>query len=107
MKFKSLVENILIEASKRDILISKLGVKEDQADVLSKVAGPLSVFFAYKILEMYEKEYYRDISADKQIEITSKKTAPERFALVNGSNSFTRERNKMRGIMDWIRFTNT
>lgn len=103
MKFKSLVENILIEASKRDILISKLGVKEDQADVLSKVAGPLSVFFAYKILEMYEKEYYRDISADKQIEITSKKTAPERFALVNGSNSFTRERNKMRGIMDWIR----
>ena len=53
MKFKSLLENILTEASKRDVLIGKLGVKEVEADVLSKVAGPLSVFFAYKILEKY------------------------------------------------------
>ena len=103
MKFKSLLENILTEASKRDVLINKLGVKEVEADALSKVAGPLSVFFAYKILEMYEKDYYRDISDDRRIKITSEKTAPERFALVNGSNSFTRERNKMRGIMDWVR----
>lgn len=103
MKFKSLLESILTEASKRDVLIGKLGVKEVEADVLSKVAGPLSVFFAYKILEMYEKDYYRDISDDRRIKITSEKTAPERFALVNGSNSFTRERNKMRGIMDWVR----
>ena len=105
MKFKSLLENILTEASKRDVLIGKLGVKEVEADVLSKVAGPLSVFFAYKILEKYEKEYvgYRNISDDRRTEIISKQTAPERFALVNGSNSFSRERNKMRGIMDWVR----
>jgi len=104
MKFKSLLENILTEASKRDILINKLGVKDDQADVLSKIAGPLSVFFAYKILEMYEVDYYADrVSDERRIQITSKQTAPERFALVNGSNSFSRERDKMRGIMDWVR----
>lgn len=104
MKFKSLLENILTEASKRDILINKLGVKDDQADALSKIAGPLSVFFAYKILEMDEVDYYTDrVSDERRIQITSKQTAPERFGLVNGSNSFTRERNKMRGIMDWVR----
>jgi hypothetical protein len=103
MKFKSLLENILTEASKRDVLISKLGVKEVEADVLSKVAGPLSVFFAYKILEMYEKDYYDNVSDEKRIAIINQKSAPERFALVNGSNSFTRERDKMRGIMDWVR----
>ena len=59
MKFKSLLENILTEASKKDILINKLGVKDDQAEALSKIAGPLSIFFAYKILEMYEEEYYK------------------------------------------------
>lgn len=103
MKFKSLLENILTEASKRDILISKLGVKDDQADALSKVAGPLSLFFAYKILEKYEVEYYRDLTPERKKVVISQKSAPERFALVNGSNSFTRERNKMRGIMDWVR----
>ena len=103
MKFKSLLENILTEASKRDVLISKLGIKDDQADALSKVAGPLSIFFAYKILEKYEVEYYRDLTPERKKVVISQKSAPERFALVNGSNSFTRERDKMRGIMDWVR----
>lgn len=103
MKFKNILETLLTEASKKDVLIKKLGVKEDQAEALSKVVGPLSVFFAYKILEKYEKDYYRDISDERKNEITSKMSAPERFALVNGSNSFTRERNKLRGIMDWVR----
>jgi len=104
MKFKTLLETILIEASKRDVLINKLGVKESEADVLSKITGPLSVFFAYKILESYEVDYYTDrVSDERRIQITSKQTAPERFALVNGSNSFSRERNRIIGIMDWVR----
>jgi hypothetical protein len=103
MKFKNLISTLLVEASKKDILTNKLGVKEVEAEALSKVAGPLSVFFAYKILEKYEEEYYSDISNERKVEITSKMTAPARFALVNGSNSFTRERDKLRGIMDWVR----
>jgi len=57
MKFRNLLENILTEASKKDVLINKLGIKEDQANILSTITGPLSVFFAYKILEMYEVGY--------------------------------------------------
>ena len=51
MKFKNIVENLLIEASKTDTLVKKLGVNEYNAEALAKIAGPLSIFFAYKILE--------------------------------------------------------
>jgi hypothetical protein len=103
MKFKSLLENILTEASKKDILINKLKVKDDQAEALSRIAGPLSIFFAYKILEMYEEEYYDTADRAKEIINRDKISIQQRMGLVNGSNSFTRERDKMRGIMDWVR----
>jgi hypothetical protein len=103
MKFKSLLENILTEASKKDILINKLGVKDDQAEALSRIAGPLSIFFAYKILEMYEEEYYDTADRAKEVINRDKISIQQRMGLVNGSNSFTRERDKMRGIMDWVR----
>lgn len=103
MRFKSLVENILTEASKKDVLINKLGIKEDQANILSTITGPLSVFFAYKILEKYEIDYYDRLTPEIKKDVLSKKSAPERFALVNGSNSVSRERDKLRGIMDWVR----
>ena len=54
MKFKNIVENLLIEASKTDTLVKKLGVNEYNAEALAKIAGPLSIFFAYKILEKYD-----------------------------------------------------
>ena len=93
MKFRGILESILTEASKKDILINKLGVNEYNAEALAEVAGPLSVFFAYKILEKYEEDAGYEVSKDIK----------ERMGLVNGSNSFVRERNKLRGIMDWVR----
>ncbi len=93
MKFRNLLENILTEASKKDTLINKLGVDEYNAEALSKIAGPLSIFFAYKILEKYEKNAGYEVSKDIKV----------RMGLVNGSNAFVRERDKLRGIMDWVR----
>jgi hypothetical protein len=103
MKFKNLISSLLVEASKKDILTNKLGVKDDQAEALSRIAGPLSVFFAYKILEMYEEEYYDTTERAKEIINRDKISIQQRMGLVNGSNSFSRERDKMRGIMDWVR----
>jgi hypothetical protein len=103
MKFKNLISSLLVEASKKDILTNKLGVKDDQAEALSRIAGPLSVFFAYKILEMYEEEYYDTAERAKEIIRKNQISIQNRMGLVNGSNSFTRERDKMRGIMDWVR----
>ncbi len=93
MKFKNIVENLLTEASKTDVLINKLGVNEYNAEALVKVVGPLAIFFAYKILEKYEKDAGYEVS----------KNVKERMGLVNGSNSFIKERDKLRSIMDWVR----
>lgn len=103
MKFKNLIGSLLIEASKKDVLINKLGIKESEANILSSIVGPLSVFFAYKILEKYEVEYYSDLTPERKKVVLNQKSAPERFALVNGSNSVSRERDKLRGVMDWVR----
>jgi len=67
MKFKNIVENILIEASKTDTLIKKLGVNEYNAEALAKITGPLSIFFAYKILEKYEADYYKSAEFAKEV----------------------------------------
>lgn len=102
MKFKNIIGSLLMEASKKDVLIKKLGVNEYNADALSEIAGPLAVFFAYKILEKYEYDYYDGYDKITKTQV-EKKNAMDRFSLVNGSNSFVKERNKLRGIMDWVR----
>lgn len=103
MKFRNLIENILTEASKKDILIKKLGIKESEANILSSITGPLAVFFAYKILEKYEVDYYSDLAPERKKVVLAQKSAPERFALFNGSNSASNQRDKLRSIMDWVR----
>ncbi len=103
MKFKNIVENLLIEASKTDTLIKKLGVNEYNAEALAKITGPLSIFFAYKILEKYEADYYKSAEFAKEVIKRDGLTIQHRMGLVNGSNSFVRERDKLRGIMDWVR----
>lgn len=103
MKFKALLETILTEASKKDVLIKKLGIKENEANILSAITGPLAVFFAYKILEKYEVDYYFDLTPERKKVVLAQKSAPERFALFNGSNSASNQRDRLRSIMDWVR----
>lgn len=102
MKFKNILGILLSEASKKDVLIKKLGVNDYNAEALSQVAGPLSIFFAYKILEKYEDEYYDGYKTLSKADVI-KKDIKERMSLVNGSNSFVRQRDKVRSIMDWVR----
>jgi len=103
MKFKNILESILTEASKKDILIKKLGIKESEANILSNITGPLAVFFAYKILEKYEADYYESTEKAKETIKKGNLSIEHRMGLVNGSNSVSRERDKLRGIMDWVR----
>lgn len=53
MRFKTLLEDLLVEASKKDILIQKLGLDEISADAIYNVAGPFSVFIANKIIDSF------------------------------------------------------
>ena len=92
MKIINLIEELVLEASKKDILINKLGFSSDNAEVLSSIAGPFSVWLANKMIDEWVSSF------DNKI--------PNRMEAVNGIN----RRGAVRGnwsslvsIMDWIR----
>ena len=51
MKFNNLLFDLIVEASKKDILIQKLGLSKRNAEFLTNLCGPLSVFIANKIID--------------------------------------------------------
>ena len=59
MKIIRLLENILLEASKKDILINKIGLSDLNAEVISNLAGPLSVWIANKLIDHQSHAYYK------------------------------------------------
>ena len=44
-------EGLILEASKKQILIDKLGFDENSASILDRLCGPLSVWMGNKILD--------------------------------------------------------
>jgi hypothetical protein len=91
---------IISEASKKNILIEKLGLNEVNADVLDKMCGPLSVWMANKLIQYYVSDnstYTNELSYKELVGVTIKKINDnDRFAsriLVNIITS----------IMDWVR----
>ena len=51
MKFKQLIEGILLEANTKDILMNKAGLNEYNADVLTNTFGKLAIKIFKKVLE--------------------------------------------------------
>ena len=81
------ISELITEASKKDILINKLGFNEYNAEYLERVCGPLSVIIANKIIDIYRGGY-----SDKDI--------------MNHLNNFGVDRlyrTEITSIMDWIR----
>ena len=81
------ISELITEASKKDILINKLGFKKYNAEYLDRVCGPLSVIIANKIIDIYRGGY-----SDKDI--------------MNHLNTFGVDRlyrTEITSIMDWIR----
>ncbi len=58
---------IISEASKKDILINKLGASEENAKILDDIFGPLSVWIAKKIGDQYIKIYPKEYSTLKDV----------------------------------------
>jgi hypothetical protein len=91
---------IISEASKKNILMEKLGLNEVNADALDKMCGPLSVWMANKVIQHYVTDYsmYTDeLSYKELVEVTLKK--------INDENRFNSRtlRNIITSMMDWIR----
>jgi hypothetical protein len=83
------VSSMLMEASKKDILVKKLGIKEELADELDSICGGLSVIMTKKILNWYE-----DLTPN------NRESATELF---NRRGITPAMRQSLTSIMDWIR----
>lgn len=95
MKIINLIEELIIEASKKDVLIQKLGFSEDNADLLSKLSGALSVWLGNKLIDYTVLS--RSIGEKEPI------TKQEAIDVFNRGAGVRARRSEITSIMDWIR----
>ena len=91
-------EGLIVEASKKQILINKLGWDEESANILDRLCGPLSVLIGNKIIEWKIKDYgpFPEGTSPQDIKKVIMDTINnERFVWRNTQN--------ITSIMDWIR----
>ena len=55
MKLIESIRQIITEASKKQILMDKIGFNDENADLLDKLCGPLSVWMGNKFIDFYSK----------------------------------------------------
>ena len=95
MKLLESIKQIITEASKKKILMDKIGFNEDNADLLDKLCGPLSVWMGNKIIDVYIDYIGRDASPENKKSIAIK--------YINDNALVYRERGTISSIMDWVR----
>jgi hypothetical protein len=91
-------QRMLLEASKKKILMDKLGLNGKNAEILDELAGPLSVWLANKFIDYYLREYgkfTKELSPDELKKVTIKK--------INDADSIYQARQNIVNIMDWVR----
>ena len=96
MKFNSLIYDLIVEASKKDVLIEKLGLNEKNADFLTSLCGPLSVFMANKLIDIVHIQF----SKQREGLETSKQ---DTVNYLNQGYTLQTSRQHITSIMDWIR----
>ncbi len=92
------IKELITEASKKKVLMDKLGFNENQAEMLDSLCGPLSVWMGNKLLKFF-LEYHGGMTQELNPE-ELKKTS---INLVNQNNLVRRQREQIVSIMDYIR----
>lgn len=89
------VSNLITEASKKDVLVNKIGLSEELANYFDEKCGGLAVIMFKKMMS-YLKDRFRDFNTnynDKDIiDIMNKNKGP----------GYT-EKERLQSIMDWVR----
>lgn len=94
MNFRLLLEDLLVEVSKKDVLIQKLGLNEVNAQAVYNVCGPFSVFIADSIIKRlieHQRTYNPNLTREEVVQDT------------NVNNTFVTLQREMRSIVDWFR----
>jgi hypothetical protein len=95
MKLIESIKQIITEASKKKILMDKIGFNEDNADLLDKLCGPLSVWMAKKMMEFQQ---YSSGRLGNQV-----KTGSELIDQMNNNGVLRMKQSSIQSIMDWVR----
>ena len=114
MKIIGLVESMILEASKKDVLINKLGFSNDSAETLTDLAGPLSVWLGNKLIDVYAEKYLeihlRDYAKTPEDQEKFKKeyNNPQvrkkwGIEMLNRQGGVRANYSNITSIMDWIR----
>ena len=72
-----------------------MGLREKNADVISKICGPFSVFIANKIIDIVQKQIIKDKNRDF--------TRQETVEYLNGGYTIQTSKTQLTTIMDWVR----
>lgn len=96
MNFRILLEDLLVEVSKKDVLIQKLGLSDSNATTVYNICGPFSVFIADKIINFIIG--LKNSSPDEP-----KVTREEVITDINRRDLMTLQRREMTSIIDWFR----
>lgn len=99
MKLQNIIENILIEASKQEILVTKLGFQPDDAEKLEKMSGSLSVWLGKKIIQ----KLYSQVKSRSNNIATPEQIKDEIASTLKSGSIIGYFRNGISSIVDWYR----
>jgi len=95
MKLIESIKQIISEASKKQILLDKIGFNEENAELLDRLCGPLSVWMGKKMME-----YQQQFSANWG---NIAKQGQELITQMNTNRFIDGQRSKIQSVMDWVR----
>jgi hypothetical protein len=95
MKLIESIKQIISEASKKQILMGKIGFNEENANILDSICGPLSVWMGKKVMEFQQNNSRLYGNPDKE--------GQELIDQMNSNGILRIHRPKIQSIMDWIR----
>jgi hypothetical protein len=95
MKLLESIKQIITEASKKKILMDKIGFNEDNANLLDTICGPLAVWMAKKMMEFQQ---YSSGRLGNQV-----KTGSELIYQMNNNGVLRMKQSSIQSIMDWVR----
>jgi hypothetical protein len=93
------VRNLITEASKKDVLVNKLGLKEEHAEFFDRTCGGLSVMIFKKYLR-YIFQFMKNSPGEEFTTLTEKEVIE---ALNRNSSIPANHKQRIQSIMDWVR----
>lgn len=95
MKLIESIKQIITEASKKKILTDKIGFNEENADLLDRLCGSLSVWMAKKMMDVQQNNSISHGNPPKQ--------GQELIDQMNSNGILRMKRGFIQSIMDWVR----